>query len=159
MIKEAQRRNPITGFWENLPHPRWVSVLHTLAYAAFAVAGVTVLTDPPVFLAEGFGGFLTVYWAWLMIVGGLSGVVAVPPGLYIVERFSLGACGVAVLMYGVGLAGLDHSSSSNLSFAHILNTILFMLLVVRAVRIWRGVRDPEKYSTYRRGSRARHYTT
>ena len=158
MIKETQRRSRITGFWYTVPHPRWVSILHTIAYAAFALAGVVVLVDPPTFLYVGFGGFLTVYWAWLLIFAGVVGTYSVLPGLYIVERFALIAALIGVAMYGVGLAGLAYVVDTPIFYQEILNGILFILLLVRLVRIWRGVRDPERYSSYTRPDGRRRYT-
>lgn len=149
MTGERQRRNPITGFWENVPPPRWVSVFHAVAYLVMATAGVLTLTEPPLFLRVGFGGALTVYWAWLLILGGLAGVPAALTGLFVLERVAVLSTGTAIAMYGVAVIELDLVSDAELAYQSLLNLALLVLIITRAIRVWHGVRDPERYSNYK----------
>lgn len=144
----VQIRSPLTGWWEKVPEPRWTSAAWAAAYGLLAVAGVSVLVDPPSFLWNGIGGVLTVYWAWLLIFGGVLGVFAAPTGWHLVERFAVLAVGVAVAMYAVATAALDAVIEVSLLYQVLIDAALVLVVAGRWAQVRWGVRDPERYSTY-----------
>lgn len=143
---DRQVRNPVTGWWENLPEPRRVAVWHTVFYALMAVAGVSVLVDPPTFLTLGLGGHvLTTFWAGLLVLGGVVGTPSVLPGAYWAERIALAAVGLALVLYIVAMAELQSNVPINVAYQTVINAALGTQLIVRWERIRHGLRDPEKH--------------
>lgn len=143
-----QIRNPVTGWWEKVPEPRWTSMAWATAYGVLAAAGASVLLDTPSFLLYGLGGALTVYWAMLLVAGGVIGMFAAPTGWYIIERFAVLAVGVAVAMYTTAVVSLYLAVGTNVIYQVLIDGALVIVVAGRWVQVRWGVRDPERYSTY-----------
>lgn len=143
-----QVKNPITGWWEKIPEPRWTSMAWTFAYVMLVLAGLSLLLDPPTFFSKGMGGVLTVYWAILLVLGGSLGAFAAPTGWHIIERFSILVIGVAMSMYAVAVATLAIVIQHNISYQVFLNAAFLLVVAGRWFQVRHGVRDPEVFSTY-----------
>ena len=150
---ERQVWNPVTGWWENVPTPRSVSVLATAAHFVTALAGLVVILQPPLFLAAGLGdGLLTYYWGGLLLAGGLVSGFAVLPGAYWAERIGLAAMGLALVLYVVAMVDLQllQGAATNVTYQALLNLVLGLHIVIRWERVRYGMReasDPENLNT------------
>ena len=144
-----QVKNPVTGWWENLPDPRWVTPIHAVFYALMIFTGLSALGVTPRFLEIGLGDILLSFWAGLLIVGGSIGIPAVLGGWNIVERFSVLMIGLAVILYIATIVSLQTVVGQNLAWRVTMDAGLICHLLIRWIRVKNGIRDPERYSTYR----------
>lgn len=151
---DKQVRNPVTGWWETVRPPRSVAILATIAHLLVALAGLSVILSPPLFLAAGLGdGFLTVYWGSLLLFGGVVGALAVVPAADWAERIALAAMGLALLLYVVAMVELDARTATNISYQAALNMALLFHVLIRAERIRHSIREHRPAKRRRRGER------
>lgn len=145
-MKDMERQvwNPVTGWWENVPTPKSVSVLATAAHFLTALAGLAVIVFPPVFLSAGLGdGLLTFYWGGLLLAGGVTAGFSVLPGAYWAERIGLAAMALALVLYVVAMVELQvaHGPETNVVYQALLNLVLGLHVAIRWERVRHGMRE------------------
>jgi hypothetical protein len=135
---------PLARLWLRVQEPRALSAIYFFAYVAMTIVGIAVIVDPPRSVQGSIGHFLMIVWASLLLAGGAIGACSVLQGAWWLERAGAIACGFAMLIYGVAVAGLPTTQIS-LRIAT-LAFIVFAALAfaARLVKVSRFAYDPEK---------------
>ena len=103
----------VLKIWKNVQEPKVITLLQTVLYALFALAGVGIIALPPSSLENVTGSVLSVVWGSFALLGGLLGMFATPTGKWFLERPGIYLCGTAVVFYLGTLGYLQVVSSGN----------------------------------------------
>ena len=119
----------------SVPEPRSVRFGYLLAYVLWAIAGISVLIQPPTSLSGAVGEGLTYLWGAFLAVGGTVGAGTVLTYYWYLERFSIWLTGAGVAVYGILVGSMHILESGNRlpQLMFILAGLVF--LVVRYLRI------------------------
>lgn len=152
-----QQKNPHTGFWEKVPEPKVASVGAVITYAMISLGGFAGLIVGQDITATPAAFWMTTYWCILVAFGGLAGAIAVLPGLYWLERIAITACGFGLVIFIVAMGyalheGMVRNAGSVVPVMGFMLALLANIVITRLSRVRYGVRDPERYSTYRPAS-------
>lgn len=130
--------------WLRIQEPRIVSLLQFFIYLCALAAGIAAIASPPRSIEASAGAFLTTYWAWTLVAGGLIGAVAVLPGIWWLERSAVIACVGATLIYAVNIWALHVTETGN----RLVQLFMIMGLVFHFITRWFRIRrysyDPER---------------
>lgn len=85
--------------WEKIAEPRTYRILQFIIYICLAVAGHAVLMNPPAAYQGVLGITLLNVFAWLLILGGVTGTIAVLPGIWWLERIGLALLFGGLIMF------------------------------------------------------------
>lgn len=130
--------------WLRIQEPRIVSVIQFFVYLCAAAAGICAVMYPPKSIEATAGISLTIYWAWLLLIGGVIGALAVLPGVWWLERSAVLACLGASLIYAVNIFALHLSESGNRLVQLFMIGIVALHFTTRWFRIRRYAYDPER---------------
>ncbi|AIX99759.1 hypothetical protein ART_0161 [Arthrobacter sp. PAMC 25486] len=130
--------------WLRIQEPRIVTVIQFFIYLAATAGGLSAVLFPPRSIEATAGAGLTLYWAWLLLLGGVLGAVAVLPGIWWLERSAVIACIGASLIYGVNILALHLSESGNRLVQFFMIVIVALHFGARWFRIRRYAYDPER---------------
>jgi hypothetical protein len=130
--------------WLRIQEPRIVSVIQFFVYLAAAASGLAAVLSPPRSIEATAGAGLTLYWAWLLLLGGSLGAIAVLPGIWWLERSAVLACAGAALIYGVNIFALHLTESGNRLVQLFMILIVALHFATRWFRIRRYAYDPER---------------
>ncbi|MHA7270391.1 hypothetical protein [Arthrobacter sp. HLT1-20] len=130
--------------WLRIQEPRIITVIQFGVYLAAAAGGLSAVVSPPHSIEATAGTGLTIYWAWLLLLGGVLGAVAVLPGIWWLERSAVLACLGASLIYGVNTLALHLSDPGNRLVQLFMIVIVSLHFITRWLRIRRYAYDPER---------------
>jgi lysylphosphatidylglycerol synthetase-like protein (DUF2156 family) len=137
-------RGFMRGLWLRVQEPRALSAIYFFAYVAITIVGVAVTVDPPRTVQGSIGHALVVLWAILLLVGGGIGASSVLQGAWWLERVGAIACGFAMLIYGVAIAGTPATQISLRIATLAFITFAALAFAARLVKVSRYAYDPEK---------------
>lgn len=130
--------------WLKIHEPRVVHVVQCAIYLVTLAVGVVALVAPPTSIEGAVGEMLTVVWALSLIIGGALGAATVLPGIWLLERLAVIACGTGAAMYGSVVLNLHFSEGGNRLPQAGMIAIVLLSFVQRWARIRRYAFDPEK---------------
>lgn len=134
----------INKLWLLVQEPRKQSAVYFLVYAGTLTLGLAILIDPPRSLQGSIGHTLVLVWAFMLSLGGGTGLLTVLQGWWWIERAGAILCAFAMLVYAVAIASMPISQ-----FSMRLATITFIVLgallfVARLLKTSHYSYDPEK---------------
>lgn len=130
LMKRARR------LWESITEPRHLKAFYLGVYIVTTGIGVVTLVNPPNSVEWQLGWFLTTFWATLLLVGGIGGMVSVLPGYWWVERLSVwlaisGAGIYIAIIIGIQLAAAPGSSRwTQIGFVTLGTGLFFLRLLL-----------------------------
>lgn len=133
--------NWIHRVWHRIQEPRFITLFQTAVYLAMAVAGITSLVDPPPLVSGTLGPALTAWWGWLATLGGISGFIVCPYGIWWMEKVSIMLSGGGFAVYWFVIADLN---SDYMTEQLMMVTMLILFFAARYARIRKSAYDPEK---------------
>lgn len=130
--------------WASITEPRHIKIIYFCVYVVTTFIGIAALSTPPEYVIGELGPILTVIWATLLIMAGISGGATVFTGWWWVERLSILMAIVGVAIYAAVIITVHFNSEvprlTTLGFL----TLAALLYIVR----YSGIR---KYSFEPRG--------
>lgn len=132
------------ALWLRIQEPRIVSVIQFFVYLAAMAGGLAAVLSPPRSIEATAGAGITFYWAWLLLVGGTVGAVAVLPGVWWLERSAVLACTGAALIYAVNILALHVAENGN----RLVQLFMIIIVALHFTKRWFSIRryayDPER---------------
>lgn len=107
MTEKIKRKLAHRSAYERLQsavlEPHAVTVVMIAVYLIMVGIGTIALFDHPGAVRALLGGQVSIAWAWLLIVGGVAGVVSAPFGYWDVETLAVGLQGFGLFVYLLSL--------------------------------------------------------
>lgn len=128
--------------WMLLREPRAITALTLVAYLILIGVGYSTITAPPASIREELG-WVTTLWGALLLAGGLIGALAVPRGIWWVEKLALlfAATGTAIYFSTVVQLHLESEIGNRIPQAGFI-LLGLVALATRYLRIRYAALDP-----------------
>ena len=128
--------------WLTLHEPRSITALHIIGYTTLLIAGTAALASPPAAISAEWGGELTTAWGAGLLIGGALALVAVPRGIWWLERVGITLLITAAAMYLSVILTLHLTSAGNRLPQACIITYGIVSLAIRWLRIRHAGLDP-----------------
>lgn len=119
----------------SVPEPRSVRFGYLAAYFLWAVAGTSVLIQPPTSLSGAVGETLTYIWGAFLAVGAAVGACTVLTKYWFLERFAIWLTGAGIAVYGILVTTMHVIENGNRLPQLMFIVAGLIFLVVRYIRI------------------------
>lgn len=136
-----QVKDPVTGWWHNVPEPKAVTLATAFAYSLIAAAGASALIDPPNSVKEGLDKLWVIYWVWLLLGGGVIGAISSLKGWYWAERIAVVSVVTGLAMYTSIIMEQHLIPGQNKLPTFFLMTTLTGAAAARWIRVSMGMKE------------------
>lgn len=127
-----------------VPEPRSTRFWYLGIYVLWAVAGVSVLLQPPTTISGVIGGALTFTWGGFLALGATGGALTVLTRYWWLERASIWLAGTGITVYAI-LVGSLHLIQDGNRIPQLMFVLTGLIaLIIRYRRIRGSVIQPGK---------------
>jgi hypothetical protein len=130
--------------WLRIQEPRKQTTVYFFVYLLTSTLGGAILADPPRSLQGTIGGTLVLIWAWMLVLGGGTGLATVLQGWWWLERAGAALCTFAMGVCGVAIWALPVTQVSMRLVTLCLMMLALLLFVARLLKTRHYSYDPEK---------------